>query len=91
MAVTQCDRVLQFMKDNGSITSWEAFTELGVTRLSARIWELKQMGYRFSKRRMESINRYNEPVHYDRYTLEETKHEETNNNTVSIPNLVAGA
>jgi hypothetical protein len=78
------------MKDNGSITSWEAFQELGVTRLSARIFELKKMGYRFSKRRMESINRYNEPIHYDRYTLEEVKNEETDNNNVSIPDLNTG-
>ena len=31
--VTQRDRVLQYIKDFGSITSWEAYSELGITQL----------------------------------------------------------
>ena len=35
-------RVLDYIKENGSITSLEAFKKLGETRLSARIFELRK-------------------------------------------------
>lgn len=43
--MTQCEQVLQHMKEHGSISSIEAFFNYGITRLSARIWELKRDGY----------------------------------------------
>ena len=42
---TQADRILNYIKDHGSITSLEAFQNLGCTRLSGRIYDLRQMGY----------------------------------------------
>lgn len=42
---SQNDRILRYMRANGSITTMEAFLELGVTRLSGRIYELKENGY----------------------------------------------
>ena len=38
------ERVFRYITDFGSITSLEAITELGETRLSARIWELRHKG-----------------------------------------------
>lgn len=38
-------RVLQYIKEHGSITSMEAFTDLRITRLSGRIFDLKQLGH----------------------------------------------
>lgn len=68
---TQRDLVVKFIDDFGSITSWQAFTELGITRLSARIWELKDMGYKFEKERKQALNRYGKPVSFDKYTIKE--------------------
>lgn len=34
---TQRDEVLAYMRDYGSISTFEAYTELGVTQLGARI------------------------------------------------------
>ena len=48
--VTQRDRVLQYIKDFGSITSWQAYKDLEVTQLATRISELKNLGYRFSSK-----------------------------------------
>ncbi len=67
--VTQRDRVLQYIKDFGSITSWEAYSELGSTQLGARIFELKDRGYNFEKERVNTKNRYGDQTHFDRYKL----------------------
>lgn len=67
--VTQRDRVLQYIQDFGSITSWEAYKELGITQLGARIFELKKRGYSFNTERVNTQNRYGDRTHFDRYTL----------------------
>ena len=45
---TQRAAVLNYLRDKGSITSMEAYTELGATRLSAIIYELKRFGFNIS-------------------------------------------
>lgn len=71
--VTQRDRVLQYIKDFGSINSWQAYADLGVTQLATRIWELKDRGYSFEKKRINTKNRYGGNSHYDEYRLREEK------------------
>lgn len=68
--MTQENRVLKHLKDFGSITSWEAIMEYGVTRLSAVIFNLRKE-YNIKGTTVTAKNRYGEPVHYTRYTLEE--------------------
>ena len=34
--------IYDYLKKNGSITTYEAFTELFITRLSARIFDIKK-------------------------------------------------
>ena len=67
--VTQEGLILKYLHDFGFITSWQAFKDLGITRLSARIWDLKDKGYIFKKERVETRNRYNQPCHYEKYIL----------------------
>lgn len=40
----QTDQVLEYMRRNGSIDPLRAFTDLGILRLGARIWDLKNAG-----------------------------------------------
>lgn len=68
---TQCERVLKYIKDYGSITTLEAFTELGVARLGSRIHDLRSDGYKIKGEFINVQNRYGEKVHCMRYTLEE--------------------
>ena len=42
----QRDLVLRHLRERGSITPLEAYAEYGIMRLGARIWELRQRGYR---------------------------------------------
>lgn len=71
--ITQRDRVLQYIRDFGSITSWQAYAELGITQLATRISELKQQGYEFDKERVGTTNRYGDKTHFDKYILREVK------------------
>lgn len=49
MKTSQSMKILQYMKENGSITSLDAFHHIGCTRLSGRIFDLKKMGYTIDK------------------------------------------
>ena len=70
--ITLQDRVLQYMKENGSITSWEAIREFGATRLSAIIYNLRyKEGLNIISKNVNGKNRYGDPVSYARYYLEE--------------------
>lgn len=42
---TQEEKVLDWMKRKGEITSAIAYDELGIIQLPKRIWNLKRMGY----------------------------------------------
>ena len=66
---TQCERIIQYLHDFGKITTFEAFTELGIARLASRIFDLKEQGYVFKKTRVETKNRWGEQTHYDEYRL----------------------
>lgn len=68
--VTQNDRILIYIGEWGSITTFEAFADLGITRLASRINDLEKMGHRFKREVVTSKNRYGEPVHYTRYSFE---------------------
>lgn len=68
--VTQGAKILKYMRDYGSITPVEAFRDLGVMRLGARIYDLEQEGVRIVHERENSTNRMGEKVSYSRYRLE---------------------
>lgn len=69
--ITQCDRVLQYMKDFGSITQRQAIEDIAVGRLAARISDLKDRGYMIRTETETGKNRYGESTSYARYSLEE--------------------
>lgn len=37
MKITQKDRIINYIREFGSISSWEAYQELGITQLGARL------------------------------------------------------
>lgn len=62
------ERILRLLKEQGSITTWEAFTELGCTRLSEYIRQLRTE-YNIKDEWITTKNRYGEKVQYKRYWL----------------------
>ena len=65
--MTMKDRILKHLKDKGSITTWEAITEYGCTRLSQYILLAKKIGYSIGDEWIPFINRYGEKSKYKRY------------------------
>ena len=72
----QHNRILQYMRTHGSITSTEAQIHLSIARLAARISEMRKEGIAIEKKTEYSKNQFGEPVHYARYTLKEGEHEQ---------------
>ena len=70
MKENQCARVVRYIKDFGSISTKEAFNDLGITRLSGRIYDLKKKGVPITDRMEKSKNRYGEDVSYKRYSID---------------------
>ena len=66
---TQCERIIQYMRDFGSITTLQAFTDLGCTRLASRVADLKRQGYDIKSEFVSGKNRYDETVSYKKYYL----------------------
>ena len=69
--MTQGDRIIQYMRDFGSISALEAMRDLGVMRLASRISELKQAGADIEVTMEATKNRYGEIARYARYRLKE--------------------
>lgn len=69
--MNQCELILKYLKDFGSITTYESFTELGVTRLASRINDLKNQGYQFNEEWITKKNRYGKAVSFKKYKLQE--------------------
>ena len=64
------ERVLNYIKTFGEITTFQAFQDLGCTRLSEYIRQLR-MEYIIRDEWITTTNRYGEKVQYKRYWLEE--------------------
>lgn len=70
--MTQGEKVLDYMKKHGSITTMEAFKNFGITRLSARVFELREKGYMIDSDPVKVKTREGEKVTVARYTLKES-------------------
>ena len=62
------NRILDYIKEFGSITTKDAFIDLGCTRLSEYIRQLR-LQYNIVDEWISSTNRYGERVIYKKYML----------------------
>lgn len=69
MKATQCEKILQYIETEGSITPLDALREFGCMRLASRITDLKRRGYPITRKMETAKNRAGEPVRYARYSL----------------------
>lgn len=63
------DRIMAWLTDHGTLTRYEAFSELGETDLPKRISELRRQGVSINAERIAVRNRYGETTHVMRYSL----------------------
>lgn len=66
---TQCNRILDYMLTHGSITQFDAMRDLGVMRLGARIFELKERGHKIIDEMVEVKDRHGNKCHVKRYMM----------------------
>ena len=67
--MSQCERIVQYINQHGSITQAEAMNDLGCYRLASRITDLKKLGFPIVSVWEEGKNRHDEKVRYKRYSL----------------------
>lgn len=66
--MNQHERIRKYMEDFGSISTMEAFRDLGITKLPTRVSEMIRNGERIDKRTESGVNRYGEKIYFTRYS-----------------------
>lgn len=67
--MTQNERVLKHMRKYGTITTKQAYDLYGITRLGARIYELRNMGFDIVADTVPVKNRFGEKAYVARYRI----------------------
>ena len=68
---SQNEMVLDYLKKNKAISTMEAFTELRITRLSARIFDLRQAGHKIDSIDMTVVREPDDKIRFTLYVLKE--------------------
>ena len=67
----QCHMIISYMVRHGSISSMEAYEDLGITKLSTRISDMVNAGVKgINKTYEDGTNRWGLPCKYMRYSLD---------------------
>ena len=67
---TQKMIILDYLENNGTITTWESQADLGILDPQHYIMELRKEGYLITDKWVVSTNRYGKKVKYKEYRLE---------------------
>lgn len=62
------EKIYNYILEHGSITTYQAFIDLGCTRLSEYIRQLR-LEHEIGDEWVETVNRYGEKTSYKRYFL----------------------
>ena len=68
---TQCDRIIDYITRNGSITALEAMESLGVMRLGSPRNDVRRNGVSIASEPGKSKKRVGVPVYFAKYTMKE--------------------
>ena len=68
-SASQCVEVMRYLKTGARITSAEAFRLWGITRLAARVYELRQRGEPIEGEKLPVLNRNGRKVKVEIYWL----------------------
>ncbi len=71
--MTQIEMVLKHLQDYGNITTWESYEEYGITRLSDKIFRLRNLNYNITDEWVYRKNRYGKQIKFKKYILEREK------------------
>lgn len=71
--MTQCEKILNHMQTIGGISAYDAVMRYGITRLSARIFDLRKAGYKIVSDTVKTKNRDGKCCQYEVFRLEDAK------------------
>lgn len=69
----QQQRILRAFENGERLTSLGAWQKYSISRLAARISELRMMGYPIEGFRRETVNQFGEPTHFIEYSMKVQK------------------
>ena len=69
MRITQRQKIVDYMQEFGSITSWEAYRDLGITQFATRVKELREKGYLFKTKWENKKNQEGKKIKFKRFYL----------------------
>lgn len=67
--LSQCERIINYIKEHGSITVRQAEVELDINSPNRRLADLRDKGYSFNETWEEKKNSFGETVRYKVYRL----------------------
>lgn len=68
--MTQCERLLTYLEEHRAINPMEAWTQLGIYRLGARVFDLRRAGHPICSTFQKVPNRFGEECRVASYRLE---------------------
>lgn len=71
--MTQCEKILNHMQTIGGISAYDAVMKYGITRLSARIYDLRKDGHHIVSDTIKTKNRDGKPCQYEVFRLEQSE------------------
>ena len=69
--MTQKEKVLDFLQRNGTITKYDGFNHLGITKVDTIISYLRKDGYQITGKTVRYKNKEGVSTHYTVYSLAE--------------------
>ncbi len=69
--MNQCEQILAYIQEHGSITPMEALNHCACMRLSARIHDLRALGHDIRMEVVTVKNRHGQKVRVSRYSMGE--------------------
>ena len=76
MRTSQMKKVVNYIYEFGSITPYDAFRDLGITKLATVCSDLRlKQGINVFSVIEKSKNRFGEPCHYKRYFLDQKEYQ----------------
>lgn len=69
--MNQRQLILNYICEFGSITPMQAFADLGITKLSTRISEMKRDGINIKVDSVQQKNRYGKTITFSKYSMME--------------------
>lgn len=66
---TQCERILKYIEEHGSITQQEAMNDLGIMRLASRVSEINKDERIITGKMIKVKNRFGETCRVKQYSM----------------------